>query len=268
MHAHRTPSLADHLVRNPNAAQLVEDTAMPMMSRVMVVCDENRERLIDRGYPADQVTVVGNTPDLALFGEATPSPEAQELFGDDFLMIYVGAVDPFRGLDTVVEALPMIKKVIPSARLAILGKGLGMDQVKDLARDHGVADSVEMLGFRPLKELPGFISRGDCCLIPHHRNDHIDTTLPNKLFDYMALGRPVLTTDALPLQRIVEGEGAGSAYRSGDARSLADKVIDMKDADVRSEMGAKGRAAVRDRYNWGADAAILHDVFADLERTL
>ncbi len=265
IHTHKKPSIGDHVARNPVFAQLVEDTSLPLLDHILVVCDENRDRLIRRGVPPQRVTVVGNTPDLELFRGDPPPDSVMERFGDDFVLVYVGAVDPFRGLDTIDEALPSIREKIPNVRLAILGKGQGVREVEELAEQHGVAEHVDMVGFRPLAELPGFIARGDVCVIPHHRNEHIDTTLPNKLFDYMALGRPVLATDAVPLQRIIEEVGSGLVYRSGESASVAEQVIALSDEEARSKMGEAGRKAVREKYNWTNDAKVLAEVFDGVE---
>ena len=265
IHTHKKPTIVDHLARNPVFAQLVEDSSLPLLDHILVVCDENRERLIRRGVSPHKVTVVGNTPNLELFRGDPPPQEIIDRFDGDFVLVYVGSVDPFRGLDTIVEALPAIRKKIPNVRLAILGKGGGVPEVEALARQHGVADHVDMVGFRPLAELPGYIARGDVCIIPHHRNEHIDTTLPNKLFDYMALGRPVLATDAVPLERIIEEVGSGLVYRSGDAASVAEKVLLLADEETRRKMGQAGVDAVREKYNWAVDTKILLEVFDELE---
>lgn len=265
IHTHKDPTLADHFVRNPKLAQLVEEISLRYLSHIFVVCEENRDRLISRGVSSDKVSIVGNTPDLSRFRYSPPPKTVKERFADDFVLIYVGAVDPFRGLDTIVQALPKIRKGVPRVKLAIIGKGAGVQEVEVLAQKHGVRDLVDFVGFRPLEELPGYIARGDICVIPHHRNEHIDTTLPNKLFDYMALGRPVLSTDAVPLKRIIEEVGSGLVYRSGDPDSFTEKVIQLEDEDLRKKMGRAGMEAVVEKYNWSRDESILLDVFERME---
>lgn len=266
IHTHKEPTLTDHLVRNPGLAQRVEDATLPFLDHILVVCDENRDRLIAKGVDPDKVSIVGNTPNLDLFRPDPPPSEVEDRFDGDFVIVYVGSVDPFRGLDTIIEALPMVREHIPNVKLAILGKGDGVADLDDLSRKHGVEDRVDLVGFRPLQELPGFIARGDICVIPHHRNEHIDTTLPNKLFDYMALAKPVLATDAIPLERIIDETECGLVYASGDPGSVAEKVIQLTDETIRVEMGEAGRQAVEDTYNWSEDTKILLEVFADLER--
>jgi glycosyltransferase involved in cell wall biosynthesis len=94
-------------------------------------------------------------------------------------------------------------------------------------------------------------------VIPHHADDSWNTTIPNKLFDYMAAGLPVLSSDAAPCARILGETGAGVLFRHGDATALADAIGLLRDFGTRQAMGEAGRSAVRDRYNWEADSARL-----------
>lgn len=261
IHEHKQPTVADHLARNPVFAELVEDLSLPLLDHTFVVCDENRQRLLDKGVSPERVSILGNTPDLRVFKvDEEVSAEACALLDDQFVLCYIGAIDPFRGLDTLVDALPLLQQEIPNIVLAILGRGDGEEEVAHHAERLGVSERVRFLGFRPLTDLPSFIQRADVSVIPHHRNDHIDTTLPNKLFDAMALGTPVLATDARPLQRIVEGVGCGRVYRSGDAEALAEAVQEIASPERAKEMGERGAKAVREHYNWERDAAGLVDV--------
>jgi len=85
----------------------------------------------------------------------------------------------------------------------------------------------------------------------------MDTTLPNKLFDYMSVGLPVITSDTVPSARIVKAEDAGVVFVAQNARSLADAITTLADPATRRQMGARGRAAVERQYHWERDAELL-----------
>jgi glycosyltransferase involved in cell wall biosynthesis len=89
-----------------------------------------------------------------------------------------------------------------------------------------------------------------------------NTTIPNKLFDYMSYGLPVITSDAEPAARIVREECSGVVFRSGDAEDFARAVRALVDPAERMRLGLNGRSAVEERYNWSVDEARL---FAALE---
>jgi glycosyltransferase involved in cell wall biosynthesis len=265
IHSHKTPTIADHIVRNPRFADLVEYLSIRGLDHVIVVCKENRDRLIDQGVPPEKVSVVRNTPDLEVFEDIEVPESVAQRFGDDFVLMYVGAVDPFRGLDTVIQALPEIRRHIPKIKFAILGKGQGVEEVEALAQELGVADITDMVGFLPMEELGGYIGRADVCIVPHHVNEHINTTLPNKLYEYMASGRAVISTDAAPLERVIEETGCGVTYISGDPASLAQQILSLRQSKTCEDMGAAGRKAILEELNWGEDQKQLLHIFEQFE---
>lgn len=259
-------SLTDRIVRNPSVASLIENIALVGFDHILVVAEENRQRLYRKGVDPKKISVVGNTPNLDVFRDTPVPEEIRARFEGAFVLLYIGEVSPYRGLDTVVRALPEIRKRIPNIKLAILGKGDGITEVQSIAQSFGVLEYIDLVGFRPLKELPGYIVGSDVCIIPHHRNEHIDTTLPNKLFDYMALGKPIIATDAAPLKRIIESEGCGRTYKSGDSAAFASLVNELAISNRRREMGERSKRAVLERYNWAVDSKVLTEVFAKLQR--
>jgi glycosyltransferase involved in cell wall biosynthesis len=101
------------------------------------------------------------------------------------------------------------------------------------------------------------ISKANVGAIPHIPCAAWNSTIPNKLFDYMALGLPVLTTDVPPVQRIVLQEACGVCYRSGDIMDLVSKIEELRSPAARTRMAAAGIAAVAERYNWIKDSERL-----------
>jgi glycosyltransferase involved in cell wall biosynthesis len=93
----------------------------------------------------------------------------------------------------------------------------------------------------------------DIGLVPHHATESWNTTIPNKLFDYMSMGKPVIVSNAKPTQRIVEEERCGKVFREQDPDDLSRAIVELSDDVTREEMGQRGRDAVATRYNWSVD---------------
>jgi glycosyltransferase involved in cell wall biosynthesis len=93
--------------------------------------------------------------------------------------------------------------------------------------------------------------------VPHHANDSWNSTIPNKLFDYMAVALPVVSSDAVPCARVVRETGAGEVFRSRDAGDLARAIDRFFDPGARRSCGEAGRHAVLERYNWEESTAVL-----------
>jgi glycosyltransferase involved in cell wall biosynthesis len=87
-------------------------------------------------------------------------------------------------------------------------------------------------------------------------------SMPNKLFQYMAAGLPVVSTDLPHLREIVEGSGAGRCVDSSRPEALAAAMRSvLADPALAAAMGSAGRGAVAERYNWGVAAATLLRVY-------
>ena len=92
----------------------------------------------------------------------------------------------------------------------------------------------------------------DIGLIPHRITAHTSSTIPNKLFEYMLLGKPVLATDMPPVRRIIEEVDCGLVYQTPEAGVAA--ILRLRDEAERRRLGENGRRAVLDRYRWDRDA--------------
>ncbi|MFQ5799615.1 MAG: glycosyltransferase, partial [Bacteroidota bacterium] len=110
------------------------------------------------------------------------------------------------------------------------------------------------------------IKRSTICLIPHVRSEHTDTTIPNKLFDYMAIGKPIVASNCLPLERIIRAEKCGVIFRSGDDEDLSRKVMYLLGSSEGETYGANGRKAVRATYNWEQDSRVVLMVIGNMSR--
>jgi glycosyltransferase involved in cell wall biosynthesis len=252
-------SLLDRWLRNPDAAEAVERWVLRRLDRALVVCPEAGWRLERQGLAADRWVEVGNTPRLSAFqARGEPVPELAGLEGR-FVLFFSGLLAGDRGLDTAVDALARLEARRPGRfALVVVGDGPVRGAVAEQAARAGLADVVRLPGFIGHDRLPDLIRAADLGLLPFRTCPHIDSTLANKLFEYMALDLPVVVSDAPPMVRILEETEAGVSFPSGDAEALARAVEAIEaDPDAAHRMGQAGSRAVRKRYNWDVDAARL-----------
>lgn len=250
----------DRLLFSPARAARLEKWACGAADRVVVVVEEARERLIGLGVPAEKIVVFGNSEPLALLEEGqSPSPRPEEL-----RIVYVGGVAAHRGLDTAVAAMPAILAVNPAATLTIVGDGTTLEELRAQAHALGVDGPVRFTGRLPFDEAMQHVREATVATVPHHRSPHTDATVPHKLFQYFALGRPVIVSDCAPLARIVETEHAGEVFESGDPAGFARAALDLTDPERWQIASDAGKNAVRTRWNLETEAVALTDMYAEL----
>lgn len=237
---------------------------------VITVVDEAKQHYVnDCGIPAEKATVVMNTEDLDYFYSIPIDKQIIEKYEPCFVISYVGGFGPHRGIQTAISAMPGILHQVPNARLLLVGSGPNEAALKELARRERVEQAVEFTGWQPFELVPSYISASDVCLIPHIASGHTNTTIPHKIFQAMAMGKPVIVSSAKPLKRIVEETGAGLVYSSGDAEALAEAVIRIyRDNELATKLGEAGKKAAKQRYNWEAEAEKLVSLYQNLQKTI
>jgi glycosyltransferase involved in cell wall biosynthesis len=244
----------DALVRNPRAVRAIERWVLRHVDHVLVVVEESRDRLVALGLPADRITIVGNTPPLDRVETTTAHAHVQ----GDLHLNYLGLLEAPRGLGVVISALARCRARGLSVRLTVIGTGRERTRFEQEARDLGLDEStIRFMGYLPNAEALRLVSEADIGLVPHQATESWNTTIPNKLFDYMSAGLAILTSDARPAARIVRETATGEVYSGTDPDAMVAAIERLVDPAVRSVCGQRGRSAVATRYNWEADAARL-----------
>lgn len=243
----------DFLVRNPRAVRAVERHCLARVDTTLVVVEESRDRLIALGTAPERVVVVSNTPPASRVAEGRPPAAGLHV-------VYLGLLELPRGVAELIEAAALLRERHPSLRVTLIGDGRDRSLLETLARERRVlGNGVEFLGFVPNQRALEIVGSAAIGVVPHHAVESWNTTIPNKLFDYMAAGLAVVTSDAAPAARVVRSTGSGVVFRSGDAADCARAIAELADDDRRARAGDAGRAAIRTEFNWEADSARLLD---------
>ena len=248
----------------------VERTVLQHVDRIITVVDEAREHYInDCGVSPKKITVVMNVEDLEEFGNLEIDEPLVTKYKNDFAISYIGGFGPHRGIDTAIKAMPKVLEEIPDAKLLLVGKGSEEyeKEMRELCRDLKVKNNVVFTGWVDFRLVPSYIALSDVCLVPHHASGHTNTTIPHKLFQYMAMRKPVIVTDCKPLKRIVEECECGLVAPSGDYDNIAEAVIKLyNDRELATKLGENGRNAVEGKYNWENEAKKLCELYERLEK--
>jgi glycosyltransferase involved in cell wall biosynthesis len=252
----------DWLVRNPDIVSRVERWVLPKLDHILVVVEESRERLMALGVPSSRITVVSNTP---VPDRLDRLPARTHADGAPLRLIYLGLLEAPRGLVTLLHGVARALRDGVDVQLTLIGEGRARPELEAIVATANMGAAVTFRGFLPYADALAAVHESDVGVVPHVANESWNTTIPNKLFDYMAAGIPVLTSDARPVARIVTAEACGVVYRHDDPSDCARAVAAMAHAETRAALGRAGRSAVKARHHWGLDGARLVEA---VERTV
>ena len=219
--------------RLPNALlRLQERSSIRYASAALTVNDALRDRLIGLGVPADKVTVTLNTPSLALFDPTTVPSRA---FAEDgrVRLVYVGALTPTYEIDVLVRAMDELARLRPDLQteLDVYGRGDSSEPIAALVAELGLGDRVRLHGRIPLEDVPTVVAAADIGIAPTRRDAFTDISLSTKVFEYGAMGRPVVASGLPTIGRYFPG-GEVTVYTPGDPASLARAVLGLVDDPI------------------------------------
>lgn len=236
------------------------------LDSAITVIDEAVDRYSKLGIDRNKFTVIPNYVNQEEFLHGELDKKILERFQNFKCVIYIGAFDLHRGLESIVKAVPEIVKLISNFKLVLVGSGKNFDSLKELAKDLNVAEFISFEGWQPVNSFPSYIAASTACVIPHRKTVHTDNTIPHKLFQYMIMAKPVIATDCNPIKRIVESENCGVIYKSEDSSDFAEKLIKlMNNASLLNEMGQRGKTAVEQKYNWNSASKKLIDLYRKIK---
>lgn len=222
-------------------------------------------------YAADpaRIEIVPPGVDRAFFspGPRRGARRALDLPPADPVLLFVGRVQPLKGLDVAIEALADVRRSHPTARLVVVGGPSGPDgeieaaRCVALARNLGVADVLRWVPAQPHHALSTYYRAADVLVMPSRSESFGLVAL-----EAAACGVPVVAADVGGLRTIVVDGRTGRLIDTRDPGAYAAAVIDLLDDPV-TAMQMGDRAAERARgFTWPTAAARLRRVYADLRR--
>ncbi len=225
---------------------------------IIVVVEEARYRLVNKGIAKDKIAVVSNTISIPFNFKVKESDK-------EFTFIYAGGITYHRGIQFVLEGLAELNKSVQSWRLVLVGSGSYVEVLKSKAQELGISSKIFFKGHKSYVDMISLLSSSDCCLIPHVKSSHTDNTIPNKLFQYMFLKKPVLASNCDPVVRILNETKGGLSYKFDDKYEFKNKALEIINSPDNT-FGLNGYKSVLDKYNWQTEELILIESYKYLKK--
>ncbi len=258
-------------LKNPLAVWWLKRMARTIYCRadhIVALSPGMKEGIVKTGIAADKVTVIPNASDLDLFRPDLDGRKARErlALGDRFTAIYFGAMGLANGLDYVIEAARILaERRADHIVLVLQGAGGKRRELEHLARRYRLKNVV-FGDLVPKEEVAEIVAGSDVCLtIFRAAREH--TWSPNKLFDALAAGKPILLNVGGWLSETVEGNQCGRTVDPHRPEALADALVELaRDPSLCAEMGRNARALAEREFDRRLLARRLEGVLIDAAR--
>jgi lipopolysaccharide/colanic/teichoic acid biosynthesis glycosyltransferase len=210
---------------------------------------------------AAEVELVANGVETGAFAPAQRGERVRAELGlsGKFVVLYTGALGLANDLDTLLDAAARLHDV-PAIRVVLLGDGKERLRLAECIRERNLVN-VSLIPAQAKSRMPEFLAAADVCVATLKPIPMFATVYPNKVFDYMAAGRPtVLAIDGV-IRQVIEEAAGGTFVPPGNAQAIADAVLAYyHNPELARRHGAAARRYVQARFERREQAGRLQQV--------
>ncbi len=246
-----------------SALEAVEAFAYRQADRMVSVTNSFVPHIEARGG-AGKVAVIKNGVDLTLFTSAASGEDIKKRFDLEgrFVAAYVGTHGMAHGLDTILDAAQLLKDD-PRIGLLLVGDGAERKRLQERVETLKL-DNIRVVGQLPKSDMPAVWAATDASLILLRKSDAFKKVIPSKMFEAMAMERPIVLGVEGEARELLESADAGMAIEPESAEELAAAVKKLAaDPELCASYGRRGLAHVREHYDRAKLAARYLDLLED-----
>ena len=248
----------------------LETFALRRAAHVTTICEGLRNEIVERGIPADRVTIVPNAVDVREFSfRAAPDPALRARLGLENCRVvgFAGSFYGYEGLDLLLGALAILAPKWPALRALLIGGGPQEAALRAQAGALGLADRVVFAGRVAHGEVQRYYELIDVLAYPRRRMRLTEIVTPLKPLEAMAQGRMFVASDVGGHRELVRDNETGFLFKADDVHALAqslDRVL--SDEKPWARIAEQARRFVESERTWARSARQYQAVYASLVR--
>ncbi|MGI9405119.1 MAG: glycosyltransferase family 4 protein [Hyphomicrobiaceae bacterium] len=245
-----------------DVAEKLERDVFSLADIVVCVSEDVRDYAVSHGATPSAAHVMANAVDLARFNPQAspanvPGASLRPLIG------FVGSLKPWHGIQDLLEAFRLLRMTMDAPRLLIVGDGPMRSWIEGFAQGAGLIDDVLQTGWAPYSDLPSLIRRMHVATAPYPVLEECYFS-PLKVFEYMAVGRPIVASNIGQVGELIEDGCNGILTKPGDPESLAAALRNLLvDKTLASTLGANAAVSAQ-QFTWAKNAARVEALVDEL----
>jgi len=207
----------------------------------------------DMGIDESGIRLLPFPVDTGLFHPSVDCSEVRQKWGfseNDQVIVFIGTLFEFSGLDDFIRQFPEVKREVPEARLLIVGDGSQRAKLERIVSELGLERQVTITGFQPYQTMPQYINLATVCINTFTVSDSTMDIFPAKIMQYIACGKATVATALRGITTLLPDESHGVVYADSPA-DLAREVISLlKSTERRKILGEAGRNKIISTYGY------------------
>ncbi len=228
----------------------IEMTLYRKAAHIVGVADSTVDILTKRGVPKEKITIIKNGVDLDLFKSRDDQESLKEKHGfkDRFIVSYIGTHGLSHALDKVLDTAQQLKDE-KEILFLLVGEGAEKENLKRKAKRLALKNVI-FLDQIDKKQLPEYYALSDVILVTLRDLPLFRSVIPSKIFEIMAMARPILISVDGESRKLVEQAQAGIFCQPENPQEMKDKILYLKaQPELRRELGRNGRRFVEEQFD-------------------
>lgn len=245
-------------------AKMIEKFAVFFSDAVICTNSYDKQIVSSRNkINPDKIFTVMNVPNLKQF-QIESSKKKDFGFDGKYIVLFEGTIWKRRGIQTVIDAVELLKDKIPVYFL-IVGDGPYKEDLQKIVVEKNLTNFVELTGWVDLTTLSRYLSISDICVIPFLKTKVNDRGVPNKLFEYTIHEKPVIASRLKGMSMTFSNEEI-LFCEAGDSKDFANKILwSYENPENAKKMALSAKNRYLREYTWKAMEYELHRCYESLQ---
>ena len=220
--------------------------------KLFTISSKYAEYLINLGTAKSKINLMPFPVDIEFFHCNTDSSEIRQRWKfsiKDEIIVFMGRLYKFSGLSDFIYVFPEVIKQIPQAKLLIVGDGPLRPKLERIISEYGLKEHIIITGLQPFQAVPQYINLADICINPYPVSGHMKDLFCAKVIQYLACGKPVVSSSLPGMTTILPGESCGIVYTDNAIDMVKKLVLLLKSPEKRERLGQSGFNYVREVHS-------------------
>lgn len=258
-----------HFTRVGKIGEYIEKANLVKADAVFCVSNRAREYFLQYGISEEKLHVISNGVDVDKFRPSLDAGQVRRKYQLEGKIVvgFIGSFHYWHGVDNLIAMIQHVLESHAASTFLLVGSGGPMKSEieKFIERDH-LHDRIHLTGHVDYRKVPNYISAMDIVLAPYPALDFFYFS-PVKVYEYMACGKPVVTSRIGQLSEIIEHGENGLLCEPGNMHELLENILSLiQNESLRRKIGEQARETVVQHHTWKHKAAALHDICLRVRR--
>jgi glycosyltransferase involved in cell wall biosynthesis len=247
-----------------------EEIQFEQADAIIVVSSVLKSQLIGLGVPPEKITVVPNGVDAEKYSPDISGENIRKKFGleEKFVIGYAGTFGHWHGITVLANSVKKIVGEIPNAHFLLIGDGVLRGEVEAILRRDSVERAVTITGMVPSADVPEYLAACNALVISAINNPDVPFfQSPIKLFEYMAMQKPVIASRVGQIQEVIEDGVNGLLVEEKNPAELAEKICQLaRDPALCERLSKAARRNAVEKYTWQENVRAVINLYEQLRK--